>query len=263
MPVARARTRSPRLGALGLRPGDLLAAALEGRPRPRLAVGAFASAAAGDLDLAIRLTRMVRRCQMLPPGRYAAGMIIRLFPCCNQSYSFALFSVLPQQRAEANDRRRDTAEAQQAPRHFPGSGPLRERMGWILCWPAMPSGVKFAADFLCRREMDSNFQYAGAVNLFVARFTSPNARDRSVRPLSFRTARRLASKRRGPDRRGRNPCGRCTTPHFGLVREETETLYRVTAPADPVLVHGNRLGGAKGPQPVPLQCDAPPFGPPP
>src|SRR6516162_4728484 len=39
---------------------------------------------------------------------------------------------------------------------------------------------------------------------------------------------------------------------FCLVREETATLYRVTATADPVLVHGNRLGGAKGPQPVPL-----------
>src|SRR5262249_4992038 len=31
------------------------------------------------------------------------------------------------------------------------------------------------------------------------------------------------------------------------------TPYRVTAPADPVLVHGNRLGVATGPQPVPLQ----------
>ena len=38
--------RSPRLGALGVRPADLLAAALGGRPRPRLAVGAFASATA-------------------------------------------------------------------------------------------------------------------------------------------------------------------------------------------------------------------------
>jgi hypothetical protein len=27
----------------------------------------------------------------------------------------------------------------------------------------------------------------------------------------------------------------------------------VTVPADPVLAHGNRLGGAKGPQPIPLQ----------
>jgi hypothetical protein len=51
--VARARTRSPRLGALDLRPADVLAlaAALGGRPRPRLAVGAFASAAAADVVL--------------------------------------------------------------------------------------------------------------------------------------------------------------------------------------------------------------------
>ena len=43
--------RAPRLGALGVRPADLLAAALGGRPRPRLAVGAFASAAAADVVL--------------------------------------------------------------------------------------------------------------------------------------------------------------------------------------------------------------------
>jgi len=67
---------------------------------------------------------------------------------------------------------------------------------------------------LCWREMDSNFQYAGAVNLAVAPFMPPNARDGSVRPLSFRTARRLVSKRRGPDRRGRNPCRRRTAPNF-------------------------------------------------
>src|ERR1700758_3398915 len=34
--------------------------------------------------------------------------------------------------------------------------------------------------------------------------------------------------------------------------KKTETLYRVTAPADPVLVHGNRLCRAKWPQPVPF-----------
>jgi hypothetical protein len=51
---------------------------------------------------------------------------------------------------------------------------------------------------------------------------------------------------------------------FRLVREENgNALPGDRAPADPVLVHGNRLGGAKGPQPVPLQCDAPPCGPPP
>ena len=43
--------RSPRLDALGMRPADLLAAALGGRPRPRLAVVTFASAAAADLVL--------------------------------------------------------------------------------------------------------------------------------------------------------------------------------------------------------------------
>jgi hypothetical protein len=56
--------RSPRLGALGVRPADLLAAALGGRPRPRLAVGAFASAAAADVVLlagGVLLTRVSTR----------------------------------------------------------------------------------------------------------------------------------------------------------------------------------------------------------
>src|SRR6516164_3071575 len=56
--------RSPRLGALGVRPADLLAAALGGRPRPRLAVGAFASVAAADLVLlagGVLLTRVSTR----------------------------------------------------------------------------------------------------------------------------------------------------------------------------------------------------------
>ena len=43
--------RSPRLGPLGLRAADSLAVALGGRPRLRLAVGAFASAAAADVVL--------------------------------------------------------------------------------------------------------------------------------------------------------------------------------------------------------------------
>src|SRR4029077_11831440 len=53
LPVARARTRSPKpaLCALGLRPADLLSAALGGRPRPRVAIAAFASAAEADLSL--------------------------------------------------------------------------------------------------------------------------------------------------------------------------------------------------------------------
>ena len=56
--------RSPRLGALGVPPADLLAAALGGRPRPRLAVGAFASVAAADLVLlagGVLLTRVSTR----------------------------------------------------------------------------------------------------------------------------------------------------------------------------------------------------------
>ena len=56
--------RSPRLGALGVRPADLLAAALGGRPRPRLAVRAFASAAAADVVLlagGVLLTRVSTR----------------------------------------------------------------------------------------------------------------------------------------------------------------------------------------------------------
>src|SRR6516165_9452427 len=49
LPVARARTRSPRLGASGWRAADLLATAFGGRPRPRLAAEAVASAAATDV----------------------------------------------------------------------------------------------------------------------------------------------------------------------------------------------------------------------
>ena len=37
-----------------------------------------------------------------------------------------------------------------------------------------------------------------------------------------------------------------TASNFACAGKKTATLYRVTAPADPVLVHGNRLGGAKG-----------------
>src|SRR5437016_11341559 len=61
LPVAKARTRSPRLGALGLRPADFLVVAFGGRPRPRVAVGVFASAAAADVSLlavGVLLTRI-------------------------------------------------------------------------------------------------------------------------------------------------------------------------------------------------------------
>jgi hypothetical protein len=61
----------------------------------------------------------------------------------------------------------------------------------------------------------------------------PKARDGSARPLSFRTARRPASKRRGPDRRGRSPRRRRTAPNFAWSGKKTATLYGVTAPADP------------------------------
>jgi len=54
-----------------------------------------------------------------------------------------------------------------------------------------------------------------------------------------------------------------TASNFAWSGKKTATLYRVTVPDEPVLVRGNRLGGAKGPQPVLLQCDAPPCGPPP
>jgi len=45
-----------------------------------------------------------------------------------------------------------------------------------------------------------------------------------------------------------------TASNFAWSGKKTATLYRVTVPADPVLVHGNRLGGAKGPQPVPVNA---------
>src|SRR6266446_5313400 len=66
LPVARARTRSlrPRLRALGSPPADLLVAALGGRPRLRVALEAFASAAEADLGLlagGVLLTRVSTR----------------------------------------------------------------------------------------------------------------------------------------------------------------------------------------------------------
>ena len=76
---------------------------------------------------------------------------------------------------------------------------------------------------------------------------------------------RAASRRHRTFANGKSlslaPAG--TASNFAWSGKKTATLYRMTVPADPVLVHGNRLGGAKGPYPVPLQCDAPPCGPPP
>ena len=55
--------RSPRLDVLGLRPADLLAAALGGRPRPRFVVGALAAAEldVGLLAAGVLLTRVSTR----------------------------------------------------------------------------------------------------------------------------------------------------------------------------------------------------------
>lgn len=56
--------RSPKLGALISRPAASLAVALDVRLRPRLAVGAFASAAVADLVLlagGVLLTRVSTR----------------------------------------------------------------------------------------------------------------------------------------------------------------------------------------------------------
>jgi hypothetical protein len=41
-----------------------------------------------------------------------------------------------------------------------------------------------------------------------------------------------------------------TAPNFDWSGKKTTTLFKVTAPDDPVLLHGNRLCGGKGPQPV-------------
>src|SRR5262252_5692159 len=66
LPVARARTRSPKLGvrAPGSRPTDLLVAALGVRLRPYLATNAFPSVAEADLGLlaeGVVLTRVSTR----------------------------------------------------------------------------------------------------------------------------------------------------------------------------------------------------------
>jgi hypothetical protein len=135
--------------------------------------------------------------------------------------------------------------------------------------------------------MDSNFQYASTVRWHRATDLPlpPTVKRRSAgRPPPMATPRseaqrgsvRLAAAMRSTHREMRcsaavplptakslplAPAG--TASNLAWSGEKTATLYRVTAPADPVLVHGNRLGGAKGPQPVPLQSDAPPCGPPP
>src|ERR1700724_531713 len=67
LPVARARTRSPRLGALGSRLVDLFVAAFGARSRPRVAMEAFASAAVADVDLRAAATRRSDPCGMPRP----------------------------------------------------------------------------------------------------------------------------------------------------------------------------------------------------
>src|SRR6516164_618219 len=64
LPLARARTRSPKLGVRAPAPADLAAVARGGRPRPRWATEAFASAAEANLDLlagGVVLTRVSTR----------------------------------------------------------------------------------------------------------------------------------------------------------------------------------------------------------
>src|SRR2546429_221339 len=66
LPVARARTplAQPRASRAGSPPADLLVAALGGRPRPRVVLEAFASAAEADLGLlagGVLLTRVSTR----------------------------------------------------------------------------------------------------------------------------------------------------------------------------------------------------------
>ena len=81
---------------------------------------------------------------------------------------------------------------------------------------------------------------------------SPNARDGSVRPLSFRKLDALHQSGVDPTAEAAIRAGDVQRRILVWSGKKTATLYRVTAPADPVLVHGNRLCGAKGPQPVPF-----------
>ena len=53
-----------------------------------------------------------------------------------------------------------------------------------------------------------------------------------------------------------------TASNFAWSGKKTATLYRVTVPADPVLVPRQPLGRSEGAA-AGLQCDAPPCGPPP
>ena len=88
--------RSPKLGVLGLRPADLLAAALGGRPRPRLLVGALASAAAADVGLregGVLLTRVSTRSAVSRSVNRAATVARSVSRRASRSLTF-VFSAL-------------------------------------------------------------------------------------------------------------------------------------------------------------------------
>ena len=88
--------RSPRLGALGLRAADLVAAALGGRPRPRLAAGAFVSAAAADVGLlegGVLLTRISTRSAVSRSVNRVAAVARSVSRRASRSLTF-VFSVL-------------------------------------------------------------------------------------------------------------------------------------------------------------------------
>ena len=119
--------------------------------------------------------------------------------------------------------------------------------------------------------MDSNFQYASTVRWHratdlplpptVKRPSAgrppPVARPRSeAQRDSVRSAAAMRSTHREmrcsaavllPTAKSLPLAPAGTASNFAWSGKKTATLYRVTVPADPVLVHGNRLGGAKGP----------------
>jgi hypothetical protein len=85
--------RSPKLGVLGLRPADLLVTALGGRPRPRLLVGALASAAAADLGLregGVLLTRVSTRSAVSRSVNRAATVARSISRRASRSLTFVL-----------------------------------------------------------------------------------------------------------------------------------------------------------------------------
>ena len=79
-----------------MRPADLLAAALEGGPRPRLAVGAFASAAVADVVLVaggVLLTRISTRSAVSRSVNWVATVARSVSRRASRSLTFA-FSAL-------------------------------------------------------------------------------------------------------------------------------------------------------------------------